>query len=74
MRELDELDRKADSITARLDNVSSQASQNEGNRWSCTCVTIVLLISLIVLLICSYIGLKWMQAFQEAMSNTFKPM
>ena len=73
MRELDELDRRADRITAHLDS-ASQTSQNKGSQWDCSCVTCVFLISLIIILICSYIGLKWMQAFQEAMDNTFKPL
>lgn len=71
-RELDELEERVANVSSILVKVSNKTAAKE--QWTCTKVTIVFIITVLVLLMCSYVSWRWMMAFQEAMSKTFKPL
>ena len=72
LQQLDELEGRVANISASLDRTSNQNTDKK--QWTCTKLTVVFMITILVLLMCSYASWRWMMSFQEDMSNTFKPL
>ncbi len=72
MQQLDVLEGRVANISASLVRTSNQNTYE--SQWTCTKLTVVFMITLLVLLMCSYVSWRWMMSFQEDMSYTFKPL
>ena len=75
-QEQDTLNRRVRTITSSLTYTSGEVLKGRQHRhqWTCSNVTVVFLIALVVIWLCSQYSLWWMISFQETMSSFRKTM
>ena len=69
--EQDTLNRRVRTITSSLAYTSSEVLKRRSRRhqWTCSNVTVVILIAFVIIWLCSRYSLWWMVSFQETMSS-----